>query len=249
MSGLSLRERLAGNLLSWKLYHFLFADYSFLDRIFKLPIVREYLGPHAGTTLDFGCGGGTYTDLLSRKTDILVNADIQYHGLRRLSRRYRHYEKIHSLVSIASKIPLADKSLDTIICLEVLEHLPEGEDRACLEEFARILRRGGKFILSTPVPPGYVDDPSNNPYGHKREGYTLMALSEMLVKAGFCVDRSEYCFFRVYKWYFKFLRSFFEIVGIYPPSILVLPVLFDYFYAIKGSQNEPGNVVVLAIRV
>jgi SAM-dependent methyltransferase len=40
--------------------------------------------------------------------------------------------------------------VDTIVCWEVLEHLPEGSERAAFAEFRRVLRAGGMLYLSTP---------------------------------------------------------------------------------------------------
>lgn len=45
-------------------------------------------------------------------------------------------------------IPIADASIDTVICHQLLEHV---DDRKALRELHRILRPGGYAILSTPV--------------------------------------------------------------------------------------------------
>jgi SAM-dependent methyltransferase len=52
------------------------------------------------------------------------------------------------LVSDITSIPAADASFDAILCSEVLEHVPE-PSRA-LDEFARLLKRGGSLILTAP---------------------------------------------------------------------------------------------------
>ena len=49
----------------------------------------------------------------------------------------------------ADRIPLPDGSLDSILCTEVLEHVPE--PLAVWREFNRLLRGGGKVLLSTPM--------------------------------------------------------------------------------------------------
>jgi len=43
---------------------------------------------------------------------------------------------------------LQDKSLDGVICSEVLEHVPNYQ--AALDEFARVLRPGGKLLITSP---------------------------------------------------------------------------------------------------
>jgi len=52
------------------------------------------------------------------------------------------------IVSDITSIPVPDSSFDAILCTEVLEHLPY-PDRA-IKEFSRILKKGGKLILTSP---------------------------------------------------------------------------------------------------
>jgi SAM-dependent methyltransferase len=56
----------------------------------------------------------------------------------------------------ADKIPLPDDSLDSILCTEVLEHVPD--PLAVWREFHRLLRPGGKVLLATPMSwPGHEE--------------------------------------------------------------------------------------------
>lgn len=52
------------------------------------------------------------------------------------------------IVCDISKIPEPDQSFDAILCTEVLEHLPEPV--LALKEFSRLLRPGGRLILTAP---------------------------------------------------------------------------------------------------
>lgn len=52
------------------------------------------------------------------------------------------------LVSDIARIPVPDASFDAILCTEVLEHVPEPV--AALREFSRILKPGGRLILTAP---------------------------------------------------------------------------------------------------
>lgn len=45
-------------------------------------------------------------------------------------------------------MPLADKSIDAILCSEVFEHLKDPV--LAIKEFSRIMRKGGKLILTAP---------------------------------------------------------------------------------------------------
>jgi len=52
------------------------------------------------------------------------------------------------IVSDITSIPVDDESFDAILCVEVLEHLPDPV--LALNEFSRILRKGGKVIITAP---------------------------------------------------------------------------------------------------
>jgi SAM-dependent methyltransferase len=52
------------------------------------------------------------------------------------------------VVSDISSIPLPDRSFDGIICTEVLEHVPNL--LLALDEFARLLKPGGRLIITAP---------------------------------------------------------------------------------------------------
>jgi SAM-dependent methyltransferase len=52
------------------------------------------------------------------------------------------------LVSDITNIPEPDASFDAILCTEVLEHVPD--PTKALDEFSRLLKSGGKLILTAP---------------------------------------------------------------------------------------------------
>jgi len=52
------------------------------------------------------------------------------------------------VVSDIAAIPISDGSFDAVLCSEVLEHVPE--PTRALDEFARLLKRGGKLIITAP---------------------------------------------------------------------------------------------------
>lgn len=77
----------------------------------------------------------------------------------------------------ADQIPMPDQSLDSILCTEVLEHVPE--PLAVWKEFHRLLRPGGKVLLTTPL----YWPPHELPYDFYR--YPEHGLRRMLSEAGF----------------------------------------------------------------
>jgi SAM-dependent methyltransferase len=47
-------------------------------------------------------------------------------------------------------VPYPDETFDTVVSLETIEHLTQDTQAHFLEELARVCRRGGKLVLSTP---------------------------------------------------------------------------------------------------
>ncbi|TAL70781.1 MAG: class I SAM-dependent methyltransferase [Bacteroidetes bacterium] len=52
------------------------------------------------------------------------------------------------IVSDITSIPLENESIDVILCVEVLEHVPEPV--LVIKEFTRLLKKGGNLILTAP---------------------------------------------------------------------------------------------------
>jgi len=92
-----------------------------------------------GSVLDIGCGTGRIFQDLSHA----VGLDIELKRLRYLRRRG------HTLVRASlNALPFKDASFRTVICSEVIEHVPK--ESLKLAEFYRVLKPGGTLVLSTP---------------------------------------------------------------------------------------------------
>ncbi len=68
--------------------------------------------------------------------------------LAQLHRAHRADPGGRYLVCNAAHVPLADRSFDGILCLDVLEHVTN--ERAVLAETARLLKPGGTLVLTVP---------------------------------------------------------------------------------------------------
>ncbi len=104
----------------------------------RYEIVCEFVGT-GGRILDVGCGSSRIIQDLPGA----VGVDVLLRKLRFL--RPNHPEVAQSSVFA---LPFADETFDTVICSEVIEHVPD--DPRVLGELTRVLRPGGTLVLGTP---------------------------------------------------------------------------------------------------
>lgn len=120
-----------------------------IDRFYQ-SVVRLLDPASAGQRiLEVGCGAGYSTQYIQSALlpgQILGGTDI---GDSLLDAARRRNPAIDFFRASAYALPLADKSVDTIVMLEVLEHL-EHPDNA-LAELARVARK--RVVISTPREP------------------------------------------------------------------------------------------------
>jgi glycosyltransferase involved in cell wall biosynthesis len=143
------------------------------------------IAPYVGrSVLEAGCGIGNLTELLL-ESDRLVVSDFDPFYVEMIHRRFGHLENFQALTMDLARgddyAPLAGLSLDTIICLNVLEHIDEDEE--VLGHFHRTLRPGGHAIILVPQHP-WLYSPTDRTLGHVRR-YTEAELHAKLTRAGF----------------------------------------------------------------
>lgn len=101
--------------------------------------------------LDLGCGDGVLSYLLAAKGADVIGADSSEDGLAHANKETakRYVSGSCKFISASAyEVPLPDESFDVVVSCEVIEHLPEPEKM--LTEARRLLKKGGKLILTTP---------------------------------------------------------------------------------------------------
>jgi ubiquinone/menaquinone biosynthesis C-methylase UbiE len=109
--------------------------------------VAEMLPTHAGSALDLGCGSGTYLPLLAGRADEVVAVDFSPVMLVE-ARKACAGLAVTYVEGDATSVPLPDSSFDVVICIGVLEYLPD--TLRGLREIGRLLRPGGSAVVSVP---------------------------------------------------------------------------------------------------
>lgn len=103
----------------------------------------------AGRGLDLGCGDGRLTRLILSHSGprYLVGVDLD-EAETALARVEEIYSAVHT--ASATAIPEENEAFDFVFSNSVLEHIPELDD--VLGEVSRVLRNGGKFLITVPSP-------------------------------------------------------------------------------------------------
>ncbi len=111
-----------------------------------LALASEQLGGRA-TIADIGCGSGRMLEDIAREFGgaTLVGIDAVPVGL---SRAHERVPRALLVLADVRALPLTSGSLDAVVALNVLEHVPE--DRAVLQQIRRVLRPGGVAVLVVP---------------------------------------------------------------------------------------------------
>jgi SAM-dependent methyltransferase len=121
----------------------------------------NWIDPAAASLFDLGCNVG---ELLSAAAQLnpqlkLAGVDVNAAAIE-TARRNLPQADLHQCDG--PLLPFADACFDHVTCIEVLEHIPQANRRATLEEVQRVLKPGGKFILRVPHAGTFQGlDPSN----------------------------------------------------------------------------------------
>jgi SAM-dependent methyltransferase len=105
----------------------------------RFQIIRGFMARGGGRVLDIGCGSSRIVQSLPRA----VGMDLRLQKLRWLRSPGRAL-----LQADMNHLPFPDAVFDSVVCSEVIEHIPHEEIR--LSELVRVLAPGGTLILGTP---------------------------------------------------------------------------------------------------
>jgi len=221
------------------LYRWITVDGDDIRHITQRPVIDDFIEmEQGGRMLDCGCGLGMYQKKLRQRSPQVWAMDIQETNLKYcLRKKLITNEAIRGDTSF---LPFAAGVFDAVLCSEVIEHI--SDDRQAVRELARVLKPGGRLILSVPVPPGNIDDDA---YGHKREGYSPENLRLLLQGQGLSVRSVKFCFFSWSRLVMKVLAWHVRCFKINPLRVILIPVWLERVFKIEST---PYDMVVLAVK-
>jgi SAM-dependent methyltransferase len=134
----------------------------------ELFMAMKELAPEVrGRVLDVGCGNRPYQSLIDASDYVGLELDTPE------NRRSKAADAFYD----GRTFPFDDRSFDSVICNQVLEHVFEPE--AFVEEMGRVLKDGGRLLLTVP----FVWDEHEQPRDYGR--YSSFGLASLLDRHGF----------------------------------------------------------------
>lgn len=169
------------------------------DFSFKWPAIRKFIPKTKEIKiLDFGCGPGILINAMKK-----VNSKAKYTGIdvsdKAISQaKKRHPDSKFFTVADGQKLPLKDKSVDFIISTDVIEHVYN--TKKAFEEFYRVLKPGGKILLTTPyhgllkniVIVFFAFEKIFDPFKNHIRFYTKKSLFHAFTKHNFKIEKHGY---------------------------------------------------------
>jgi len=105
----------------------------------KMAFVRRYLDrvPRSHRILDLGCGEGLLVEEYRQKGHEIQGVDL-------------NFASEHVTAGSITEIPAADESCDLVLALDVVEHLEFADQERAFAEMRRVLRPGGRALVTVP---------------------------------------------------------------------------------------------------
>jgi SAM-dependent methyltransferase len=139
--------------------------------------IKKYSNLVQGKTLDIGCGDKPYKNLFKQSTSY-IGMDVEISGHSNARKKADiYYDGLH--------FPFDDKSFDSAVCFEVLEHV--FNPIQFLTEINRVLKNDGILLITIP----FLWDEHEKPYDYAR--YTSFGLKHLFELHGFQItEHSKY---------------------------------------------------------
>jgi len=166
---MSFRSLWSATILKYFRFNQLIYDINFASLERSISYIR-------GRVLDVGCGEKPYQQMIESHCTQYIGIDLPD------SPHLQHKVKA-DVYANARTLPFQADSFDTIVCFQVMEHVPEPYQM--LKEMHRVLRAQGHLILTTPFMWGLHEEPRDF------YRYTKYGLAYLLAKAGFQVLKIE----------------------------------------------------------
>ena len=121
----------------------------------RFSLAARLVGASAGgRLLDYGCGDGTFLALVHEQFARAIGTDADVGQLADCARRFQGLPNVTFLPPASLADPSHAGAYDVITCMEVLEHCLEAPRGQVLADLHRLIKPGGRVIISVPIETG-----------------------------------------------------------------------------------------------
>lgn len=216
----------------------LFINPFFIARKALWKAIQEVAPDLQGDLLDVGCGRKPYKKLFDVSS--YTGMDIENPG-------HSHQGEDIDVFYDGKTFPFQDNAFDSILCNQVLEHVFNPE--SFLKEINRVLKPGGKILLSVP----FVWDEHEQPFDYAR--YSTFGLNHLFNNAGLeivkhkkTVNNMAVVFQLMAVYIYKLIVSKSGVINILTNIIFITPItlggLFWGFVLPSGKDFYLDHVVI-----
>ncbi len=209
-----------------------------LLRYHALKNVLEFEVKDSSIILDIGGYDGYISYNLKKKLPNLniTVVDIDKSGLKLAKQR-----GLNTLYASALNLPIESNQIDVVFCFSVIEHIRESEK--LVREISRVLKKGGKIILTTPQQNG-VSFPFlskkkieiiNKSWGHIYKGFSLKNIEKLYENSGLEIEKKS-------KYFNFFTRSIYAFSFIYNISFKGKSMLYWLIVKLEPYIKFKGQV-------
>lgn len=203
----------------------------------KFQKIRPYI---KGDILEIGSGIGTFSKRLlehfSNNEVVLSDSDEKFieYLRKKFTGKNCKIEKF-DLNSLPDTKSLGYDRFDTIICIDVIEHVKN--DQFALNQMFRLLRKGGYLLIITPCNPSLYNK-HDEMSGHYRR-YTKEELKKKVKKANFSIEKIKYFnYIGMYGWKLsgKDPSRISKLFNLYDKLIPIIKVIDIFMSKINGQS-------------
>lgn len=121
-------------------------SYLHLGKRWEYPWALERAGLAPGSrVLDVGCGDSIFPVYLASLGHSVTAVDLEF---------TTNLGELHALATEyvradMTALPMEDEEFDAVFCISVIEHLPEAQVPLAMREMQRVLKPGGRLLLTT----------------------------------------------------------------------------------------------------
>lgn len=111
-------------------------------------IIKKNIAKHKiKTILELGCGQGFFADLINDENQFKITGVDIFEPYIRICKKKGKYERVIK-GNLTNKLPFKNKSFDSIVCLQTIEHLNKKDGLFLLSEIDRVAKK--VILLSIP---------------------------------------------------------------------------------------------------